>query len=121
MRERRFLKAAALTALMAMLAGCARSETAPDPGRFVGQSLATALENLGSPNVIDVSESVVGIQPAYNGGADPAEWIVVVGCYAPNPQHASDVAVIPKASVTAAIRAAAKRGEFDRYVPSCDR
>lgn len=100
-----------------LLSGC--TPQAPDPGRFVGDALDVAMAQLHSPNVIDLSEPILGVDASYAPDDDDADWLVVVACYAPNAQQTSDVAVIPKAAATAEIRAAAKRGEYERYVPSC--
>jgi hypothetical protein len=108
-------RAAAVAVLALLLAGCAPAERAP----IVGGTLKAAMDEYPSPNVIDLSDPVAGLPASYDENADASAWIVIVACYAPNPQHTRDFGVIPTTAVTDDIRAAAKRGEYDRYVGNC--
>jgi hypothetical protein len=111
--------AGAIAALALLMAGCAPA--APERASIVGGTLLAAMDEYPSPNVIDLSEPVARLPASYDENADASAWIVIVSCYAPNPQHTRDFGVIPATAVTDAIRAAAKRGAYDRYVGNCGR
>lgn len=110
------LAAVASVAALA-LTGCAPA--APNPSRYVGDTLDIAMQSLNSPDVIDITPNVANQPPSYNAGQDGSAWVVLVGCYEDNPQQTSDLGVIPKADATDAIIANAKAGDYDKYVSSC--
>lgn len=71
--------------------------------------------------IYDVSYPVLGIQPAYGVGADPARYIIVVACNAmkPNPVEELTVGVIPAARFTANVAHAAKAGQYKYLLAEC--